>query len=135
MGTGVGLGLFLNGALYRGAHGAAGEAGYVPLGEKLIPSRPGTPARGMLEEAIAADAIVRHAVELGMPESITAESVFIAARGGDPTALSVVRHQAKQVAQLIATILALFDPEVVVLGGGVGQNLDLLEPDITLRCG
>jgi predicted NBD/HSP70 family sugar kinase len=66
---------------------------------------------------------------MGVP--LTAESVFNAARGGDNRAISVVEHEAKQIAQLIATILALFDPEVIVLGGGVGQNLDLLEPDIT----
>jgi predicted NBD/HSP70 family sugar kinase len=131
IGTGVGLGLFLNGGLYRGSQGAAGEAGYLPLGETLVPPRPGAPAREMLEEAIAADAVVRHARELGMGEPLTAESVFNAARGGDNRAMSVVEHEAKQIAQLIATILALFDPEVIVLGGGVGQNLDLLEPDIT----
>jgi predicted NBD/HSP70 family sugar kinase len=66
-----------------------------------------------------------------MAEPLTAESVFNAARGGDDRAMRVVQHEAKQMAQLLATILALFDPEVIVLGGGVGQNLDLLEPDIT----
>lgn len=131
IGTGVGIGLFLNGALYRGAHGAAGEAGYLPLGEKLVPARPGAPARGMLEEAIAADAVVSQARAAGMAEPLTAETVFNAARAGDERAAGVVRREAKQIAQLIATVLALFDPEVIVLGGGIGQNLDLLEPEIT----
>lgn len=131
IGTGVGLGLFLNGALYRGARGAAGEAGYLPLGEALIPARPGLPARGMLEEAIGADAVVRFARDAGMTEPLSAETVFHAARDGDRRAAQVVQREAKHIAQLLATILALFDPEVVVLGGGIGQNLDLLEPDIT----
>jgi predicted NBD/HSP70 family sugar kinase len=130
VGTGVGIGLFLNGALYRGAHGAAGEAGYLPLGETLVPATPGSPARGMLEEAIGAEAVVRLARDAGMAEPLTAETIFHAARYGDQRAALVVQREAKHIAQLIATVLALFDPEVIVLGGGIGQNLDLLEPDI-----
>lgn len=130
IGTGVGVGLFLNGALYRGAHGAAGEAGYLPLGEALVPMRPDRPPRGMLEEAVAADAIVAQAQHLGMPDPVSAAGVFAAAREGDTRAMKVVEREAKQLAQLVATVLALFDPDVVVFGGGVGQNIDLMEHDL-----
>ena len=128
IGTGVGLGLVLDGRLYRGATGVAGEAGYLPIGDRLSQPRPGHAARGMLEENLAADAVVRYAQEAGLPETLTAEQVFTAARSGDPQALTAVTQEAKHLARLVATILPLFDPELIVLGGGVGQNLDLLEP-------
>ncbi|MDV3125306.1 ROK family transcriptional regulator [Mycobacterium sp. 21AC1] len=131
IGTGVGIGLFLNGSLYRGARGAAGEAGYLPLGQTLVPAPADRPPRGMLEEAIAADAVVAQARHLGMSEPLTAESVFNAARNGDSIALKVVEREAEQLAQLVASVLALFDPAVVVFGGGIGQNFDLMESTIT----
>ncbi len=129
IGTGVGLGLVLGGRLYRGATGAAGEAGYLPIGGSLTAARPGQVPRGMLEESLAADAVVRYGVEAGLPEPLTAEQVFSTARAGDSRALAAVSREAKTLAQLIATVLALFDPALIVLGGGVGQNLDLLETE------
>src|SRR5882757_1465956 len=128
IGTGVGLGLVLDGRLYQGFTGAAGEVGYLPFGDQLGPARAGRPQRGMLEESLAADAVVRYAHAAGMPAKITAEAVFIAARAGDERAQRAITIEATRLAQLLASIAALFDPELIVLGGGVGQNLDLLEP-------
>jgi predicted NBD/HSP70 family sugar kinase len=128
IGTGVGLGLVLDGQLYRGANGVAGEAGYLPMGEAMTAPRVGPQPRGILEESLAATAVVRYAAEAGMTGQLTAEVVFTAAREGDRAALAAVAKEAGQLAQLIATILVLFDPELIVVGGGVGQNLDLLEP-------
>lgn len=62
-----------------------------------------------------------------MAITLTAERVFDAARDGDSHALRVVDQVATRLADLIATVLALFDPELIVVGGGVGQNLDLME--------
>src|SRR3954466_6333470 len=72
VGTGIGLGIVLDGALYRGAFGAAGEVAYLPLAEE--PSV-GVRARrrGMLEEAASADAVVRSARAHGMAGRLTAE--------------------------------------------------------------
>jgi predicted NBD/HSP70 family sugar kinase len=130
IGTGVGLGLILDGRLYRGANGAAGEAGYLPLGDGLSKPRPGQPPRGMLEESLAADAVVRYALEAGMTAPLNAAKVFAAARDKDACAGRAVAKEAKRLAQLVATVLAMFDPELIVLGGGVGQNLDLLEEEM-----
>jgi len=55
--------------------------------------------------------------------------VFAAAGRGVPAALTAVRHEAGRLAQLTATLLALLDPELIVFGGGIGQNLGLLEPE------
>ena len=85
VGTGIGMGVIIDGELYRGAHGAAGEVGYLPLGG----DEQGAPAggrdakrRGMLEEAASADAVVRTAKRLGMAGATSAKRVFAAARGG-----------------------------------------------------
>jgi predicted NBD/HSP70 family sugar kinase len=127
IGTGVGLGLFLDGRLYQGAAGAAGEAGYLPIGEPLDQDH--KPRRGMLEESLAADAVVRYARQCGMSGKITAEDVFTAARSGDKRACKAVGIEARHLAHLLASISAFLDPQLIVLGGGVGQNLDLLEPE------
>ena len=126
IGTGVGLGLVLDGHVYRGSTGAAGEVGYLPIGDELSRPSPGHPMRGMLEEALAADAVVKYARAAGMTGRLTAEDVFSAARHGDNNALAAIHEEAKRLAQLIASISAFLDPELIVLGGGVGQNLELM---------
>ena len=126
IGTGVGLGIVVDGELYRGATGAAGEVAYLPLGpaapQSSTPSR-----RGMLEEALAADAVVRYAQQAGMRGNPSAAAVFTAARSGDEPAVEAVRQEARRLAYLVVAIGAFLDPELIVVGGGVGQNLDLLE--------
>jgi predicted NBD/HSP70 family sugar kinase len=125
IGTGIGLALVIDGQLRRGAHGAAGEIAYLPVG----PGNPKDPAnrrRGTFEEAAAAAGIVREARRLGMRGSLTAEAVFSAARRGNRTAQRVVALEAERLALAIATIAPVLDPELVILGGGIGRNGDLL---------
>src|SRR5919108_1678636 len=64
VGTGVGMGVIIDGELYRGAHGAAGEVGYLPLGDDETGGRDAR-RRGLMEEAASADAVVRTAKGLG----------------------------------------------------------------------
>jgi predicted NBD/HSP70 family sugar kinase len=124
LGTGLGVGIVIDGELYRGARGAAGEVGYIPW--------PGTPSseRGRLEEATSAAAVVASARQAGMRGELTAKDVFDAARAGDAKALKAVDEEAVRVAQLLATITAVVDPEFIVLGGGIGGSADLLRPRI-----
>jgi len=129
VGTGVGMGLVLNGELYRGQTGAAGEIAYMPIGDG-DPRDPATQRRGAFEEAASAAAIVRRARSLGVTPPLTAKNVFTAARRGDRLALRVVEEEAARLAVGIATVAPLLDPEVIILGGGVGQNGDLLLPMI-----
>src|SRR3954469_6829990 len=91
VGTGIGMGVVIDGELYRRAHGAAGEVGYLPLGAEDEPAR-GRDAkrRGFLEEAASADALVRTAKRLGMKGASSAKRVFSAARAGDELALAAV---------------------------------------------
>jgi predicted NBD/HSP70 family sugar kinase len=131
IGTGVGAGIVIDGKLYRGFRGSAGEISYLPIGRELPLTPRGRPQRGMLEESFGAAAVVELARECGMTGPLTAEAVFTAARGGDERAREAIVTEARQLARVIASICALLDPELIVVGGGVGQNLDLLEPEMT----
>jgi predicted NBD/HSP70 family sugar kinase len=124
VGTGLGMGLVLDGKLFRGASGAAGEIGYLPFGPARGKSSSGR--WGGLEEAAAAAGVVRVAKELGMPLPLTAQKIFAAARRGDVRAIRAVQTEAARLALAIATVAPVLDPELVVLGGGVGRNGDLL---------
>ena len=137
VGTGIGMGVIIDGELYRGAHGAAGEVGYLPLGEDGAGGAAGREARrrGILEEAASADAVVRTAKRLGMEGATSAKRVFAAARGGDELALAAVDAEAQRLALVVGTVAAIVDPEFVLLGGGVGSNIDLLRPPLERRLG
>lgn len=125
VGTGVGMGIVLDGRLHRGASGAAGEIGYLPVGTG-DPHDPRSRRRGTLEEAAGAAGVVRAARERGMGPRITARTVFAEARRGNPTALEVVREEGRQIALAVAAVVPVLDPELVILGGGIGANADLL---------
>ena len=128
IGTGLGVGLILGGQIYRGRRGAAGEVGYLPIGGDRPQTLSGQPMRGMLEEVLAADAVVRRARWAGLTGKVTAERVFRLAREGHPIGRQAVAEEGKHLAQLLAAVSAFIDPELIVVGGGIGQNLDLLLP-------
>ncbi|HEX8856145.1 MAG TPA: ROK family protein, partial [Thermoleophilaceae bacterium] len=133
VGTGIGMGIVIDGQLYRGAHGAAGEVGYLPVsGDEDADPKSDTRARlrGILEEAASADAVVRTAKRLGMTGAVSAKHVFADARKGDPLAVAAVEVEAERLALVVGTVAAILDPELVLLGGGVGGNLDLLRPPL-----
>jgi predicted NBD/HSP70 family sugar kinase len=112
VGTGMGAGLVLHGELHRGRNGAAGEIDFalIGLGETFDPSAPQV-------SALAAE-------RAGLREDPRA--VFGAARNGDEGARAVVEEVARRIALHIAPIAAVADVELVVLGGGIGANGDLL---------
>jgi len=137
LGTGVGMGLVLGGQLRSGAHGTAGEVGFLPIFLDAAPPGDWASAvarrqRGELESIIGARALVDFAQRRGLRRSGVPE-VFEAARAGDPIALDVVDEAAAQVARSIGAVVSIVDPELVVLGGGIGQNGDLLIPRIRER--
>jgi predicted NBD/HSP70 family sugar kinase len=121
VGTGLGLGLVLGGELHRGNHGAAGEVDWAlsGLSEEVDPSAEGVAA---LTARLAAD---------GGPDSALAapydaREIFAAARSGDALAREVVEEVARRIAAHVAPVAAVADPALVVLGGGLGMNGDLL---------
>jgi predicted NBD/HSP70 family sugar kinase len=131
VGTGIGMGIVIDGRLYRGWRGAAGEIGFLPLGETDGPTS--MHRRGWLESVAAADGVVASARNLGMGRRVTAKQVFEAARRGEATALEVVQIEAEYLARAVAALTSVVDPELVVLGGGIGGNGDLLIKPIEKR--
>ena len=122
IGTGVGAGLVLRGELHRGHHGAAGEVDYA-FGSGL--------ERGTDPAAAALLAFVNelasqddHPTSLSRPYEVPA--VFAAARAGDELARAAVAEEAQRIALHIAPIAAVADVSLVVIGGGIGVNGDLL---------
>ena len=121
VGTGIGLGLVLDGRLHRGAHGVAGEIAYMPISESQGMDEEDARRRGMLEAAGSASAVVRAARRAGMRGGVSAQRVFAAAARGDERAAAVVAGEARLVAKAISAVVTVVDPELVVLGGGIGQ--------------
>jgi predicted NBD/HSP70 family sugar kinase len=129
IGAGVGMGIIIGDELVRGAHGAAGEIGYLPLAGD--PFDPRHRLHGGLEDEIAGAGILA-AFEArrdpGTPQPTAARQVFELAVVGDAAAQAVVEHVASRLGTAIATVCAILDPELVVLGGGIGANPLLLRP-------
>jgi predicted NBD/HSP70 family sugar kinase len=121
VGTGIGMGLVIDGKLHRGAHGAAGEIAYLPLSIGKGITAGEVRRRGALEAAASSAAVVRAARARGLEGQLTARRVFAAAAGGDARAQAVVREEASLVAKAVASIIAVVDPELIVLGGGIGR--------------
>jgi predicted NBD/HSP70 family sugar kinase len=119
VGTGIGMGLVLDGKLHRGAHGAAGEIAFLPLANGS-PETGDTRRRGALESAASAAAVVKAARRAGS-RMRSARSVFSAAAGGDIRAREIVAEEAAMVAHALSAIVAVVDPELIVLGGGIGR--------------
>jgi predicted NBD/HSP70 family sugar kinase len=125
VGTGIGMGVVIDGQLHRGTRGAAGEIGFLPLAETQ-PEETNKRLRGSLESVASADAIVANARRLGMRSALSAKQVFESARQNNKAALAAVRVEAEHLANAVAAVTAVIDPELVVLGGGIGRNGDLL---------
>jgi glucokinase len=137
LGTGIGGGLILGGRLYRGAMGAAGEVGHVVVDLDGAACQGACHGRGHLEglaSGRAIDAVAERLVGAGA----TTPELVAAARGGDPEALDAVASAGRLLGAGVATLVNLLNPELVVVGGGFGEALDLLvEPirDVLARDG
>ena len=138
LGTGVGGGIIINGKTWTGAHGRGGEVGHMTLVPDGVPCTCGN--NGCLERYCSATAIIRMAQQEclgypdnailakagGDPEKINAKIVIDAAKEGDPVAVRVFDQYTRHLALAINTITAFFDPEMIVLGGGVSHAGEFL---------
>ena len=115
LGTGIAAGLVLDGRLYRGRQGMAGEVGHIIVAPEGARCKCGL--RGCLETVAAGPAIGR-AYPAG---DGTAQAVFAAAAAGDETAVAVIQNAAAYLARAIHQIVMTVDVERIVLGGGVAQ--------------
>lgn len=139
-GTGIGGGIVLGGALIRGAHGIAGELGHVVMVPDGHPC--GCGSRGCLEQYASGSALTRFAREAvvadpvrgaallkeagGDPAQLTGPMVTDGAKAGDPVALGAFEQVGKWLGYGLSDLAQSFDPEVLVVGGGVVDAGDLL---------
>ena len=135
LGTGVGGGIVLDGKLWRGADGTAGELGHIsvdPFGSVQC----GCGNCGCLEVYASATAIVRMARESLaqhpnsclhsiLPDDLTSEKIFSVASEGDELALDVFRRMGTYLGIAMAGFVNVFNPEMIVIGGGVSAAWDL----------
>jgi glucokinase len=124
VGTGLGGGLVMSGRLQRGAHGFAGEPGHVIV----VPDGRACPCggHGCWEQYASGSALVRVYHELGGDPRVEGEQVTQAARDGDELARAAFAEVGRWLGFGLAGVVALLDPGVVVLGGGVASAGDLL---------
>ena len=142
LGTGVGGGLILNGSLYRGASGAAGEPGHMVLDPRG--PRCGCGRLGCWEALVGASAIValgrmavRRSKRLRMlvrdhDGRLTPRLIGRAARAGDPHARAVWAEIGARLGVGVANLVNLCNPERVVIGGGIANNWSLFAPAMRL---
>jgi glucokinase len=139
LGTGIGGGLVLGGEVYRGWLGGGAEMGHMVVEMDGRPCQGGCPNRGCLESVASGTALVReaslavarrpdtalgHALEAG--RELTGPLISDLAREGDPVARDAIALVGHRLGVGIVSLVNIFNPEIVVIGGGVSAAGDLL---------
>ncbi len=142
LGTGIGAGIFLQGKIWRGTQGAAGEIGHITVKEDGIRCSCGN--QGCLEMYVSGRGIARRAQQAliqqesslfcqlanSCPEQVTALTVYEAASRGDSLALGLIQETAEILGLALANLVNILNPELIILGGAVsmGWGEMLLDP-------
>lgn len=128
IGTGIGSGLILDGKLWQGEGGFAGEIGHIPVNPEGAACACG--GRGCLETEASAPRLVRDFRALtGRTDVTESKQVYLLAKGGDAAALESFRRLAYWLGIGLGTVINLLDPELILLGGGVvSAGRVLLDP-------
>jgi len=138
LGTGIGGGIIINGKLYNGSSGSAGEIGHMTIDVNGPRCRCGN--IGCLEALASGTAVAREAIRRikqgrrsslnqmveGKVENITAKKVGVAARDGDSLALEVISEAATYLGVGMVNLVNIFNPEIIIVGGGMAKMGDLL---------
>lgn len=125
IGTGVGLGIIVEGKLLRGAAQAAGEVGYLPLGAD--PFSPLNVERGALESVLGAAGIAQRYHLAGGAAGTSVREIFARYTAGERAAIVTIEESARLAALLVATVAAVVDPAKVVIGGNIGGRQELVD--------
>lgn len=125
LGTGIGGGLILGGKPYRGFVGAGAELGHIVIEYGGEPCGRGCDGHGHFEQYASGRAADRAAAEVLGPGS-KARELVTAAREGNEAALEAMREIGRRLGAGIGSLVNIFDPELVVIGGGFSSALDLL---------
>ncbi|MCY4302682.1 MAG: ROK family transcriptional regulator [Aestuariivita sp.] len=124
VGTGIGAGIVVGGELLRGVSGAAGEIGFLPFGAD--PRDEHSQKIGALERVTATGAIIGGYREL-TGEIRNVPAIFKLATTGDSAAKHVLDNIAYQIARAAAAIAAILDPSLIVVGGSIGAETELMK--------
>jgi predicted NBD/HSP70 family sugar kinase len=122
LGTGAGLGLLIDGRLFRGAHGAAGEIADLPVARD-----PAASSSSAFELEVGSLAIVERYRRGGGTAAVTVRDIFRLLEEGDAVATSVLDTTARWVALAVVTLQSLLDLELIVFGGSIGVRPELYE--------
>jgi glucokinase len=139
IGTGIGGGIVVDGRLFRGGNGTGAELGHVVVQADGPPCQGRCPSRGCLETMASGTAIARDAAAAAAasPEGalaaaaasgrpLTAELVAALAREGDPEAVAILARAGRFLGTGLASLANVLNPDVFVIGGGVGAVGDLI---------
>jgi len=138
VGTGIGGGIIIDGKLYLGPSGSAGEIGHMTI--DVNGQRCSCGNTGCLETLASGTAMAKEAIKRikqgeksslteivgGKIENITADTVEVAARGGDSLASEVISEAATYLGVGMVNLVNIFNPEMIIVGGGVAKMGDLL---------
>lgn len=125
LGTGIGMGIFADGHLIRGARGAAGEVAYLPLGGDPYDAR--GQRLGTLETAVGSAGIIERYTGLGGASGSTVRDVFDRLET-DEAARITIDEVGRIVTTAILAVHSILDPEIIVMGGSIGAR-----PELKLR--
>jgi glucokinase len=140
--TGIGGGIIIGGNLYTGTNGFGGEIGHMTIDQNgpldncgnvgcLEALASGTALARMAQERIeAGESSVMLGFAGGNIEAVDARIVVQAAQQDDALAQSLMQEVGRSLASGIITLMHIFDPQLIVIGGGLGQNLDMFMPTI-----
>jgi glucokinase len=135
LGTGVGGGIIINGQIYQGSGGMAGELGHMCIVPDIEAINCGCGQIGCLETVSSATGIVRMAndsvergerTSLALLEKVEAKDVFDAAKSGDEVALRIVHRAAYYLGKSMAAVSVIINPRRFILGGGVAKAGEIL---------
>ncbi len=138
IGTGIGAGIIIDGALYRGASEASGEIGNMLPGREFLGNN--FQDFGALESVASGTGIAeraRRALKTKLTplelDDLSAEDVFEAAREKQDWAVQIINETVDYLALAIANLAVAFDPELIILGGGVSRSAEMLVKPILQR--
>jgi glucokinase-like ROK family protein len=130
IGTGIGCGIMVDGGIYRGVSGSAGDIGHIRVDDNGPICMCGN--TGCLEAFFGGTALARDALAaarsgrseelermLANAGTLTAADVAAAAASGDPLAVGMIRDGGRRVGQVLAGLVSFFNPGLIVIGGGV----------------
>ncbi len=124
LGTGVGGGIVLNNALYRGEGFVAGEIGHMPLNEEGLPCNCG--GWGCLERTVGNDQLLEKARKIFKNKELKLEDIFYLANQGNARAVEFWEKAALHIGNGLVGVVNLLNPRLIIIGGGVANNFKYL---------